>query len=108
MGSYLFLEFDYSLCIPYLFVSPLKRTVTNLPALFDDGNVKGQPIILVSLITVITAHFGYTPDLSNVVVAPAEIGISYMTNTKWIVSQSVNKFRWFIAKKEFILLLDLA
>ena len=107
MGSYLFPEFDYSLCLYYRFVSQLKQTAANLPALFDHGSFRGQPIILGGLVTAIAAHFGYTLDISNALAGPIEIGIDYMTNAKWITAQSANKLRWFIAKKEFILLLDL-
>ena len=79
---------------------------TNLPATFDDGSVRGKPIILGDLITAITIHFVYTPGISNAVAGPAEIGIDYMINAKWITAQSANKFRWYIAKKEFMLLHD--
>lgn len=58
MGSYLFPEFDYFLCLPYLFVSQLKRTAASLPVLFDDGSVGGQPIVLGGLITTIVVHCG--------------------------------------------------
>ncbi|XP_010678221.2 uncharacterized protein LOC104893780 [Beta vulgaris subsp. vulgaris] len=82
----------------------LKRTATSLPATFEDGSVRGQPIILGGLITAIAVHFGYVPDINNAVAGPAQIGIDYMINAKWITAQSANKFRWYIAKKESILL----
>lgn len=101
MGSYLFPDFEYSLYLPYLFVSQIKRL-----ALFDDGSHRGESIILGGLIIVIVVYYGYVPQINNGVAGPAEICIDYLTKTKWIIAQSTNKFRWMIAKKEFILLLD--
>ena len=67
MGCYLFPQFDYSFVPPLSLCVSTKLNATSLTILFDDGNVRGQPIILGGLITVIVVHCGYLSDISNVV-----------------------------------------
>ena len=67
----------------------------------------GKPIILGGLVTSIVVHYGYAPEISNVIAGPSKICIDYMTNDKWITAQFANKFRWSIAKNVSFLLPNL-
>lgn len=108
MDKYLFPNLEYSMYLPSLFMSQLQRTAVAFPVIFEDNTCKGQLIVFGELITAITVHFGYAPDINNAVCGKCDICLDYLTNAKWITAQSASKFQWLIVGNESILLANLA